>query len=1276
METNVKTRIQHFLSIVLGLVSVVAIAPSAPAGAQTGSEGKIIVTVQDTTQAAIPGANLELTEASTNSVRHAAASGNGTYTFVNLPIGSYRLSVSQQGFATNAFDSLVVQASQTTPVTAMLRPGQVSEVVEVGAADTPLLETSSNAIGTVVDLKQIQDLPLQGRDLSSFSRLVPGYNGTFNGLPSTDQGSNIDGVVGSANRMKFTGNTQPAVSPRLETIEQMTVQTDQLDLNSGFGQASTQLNFVSKRGTNKFHGLIYEDFRNSGLNANSFANDVAKVRKNKLILNDFGASVGGPAYHNKLFFFGSFAMAKRPGSTTATNNFFTTAAQNGTFTYQAADGTTHTANVLSLAKNTNPSLPSTVNPIVAAQLLLINKAVGNGGITSTSDPNFNEVQWNSSNVRTQFFPSARLDYNVSDRIKMYLSVLTTKQTQPAVSPANFPGPDFANQTAGSSTKNLTASYGLIYIATPNLINDLKLGYLYNATQYAYNAAPLYATQPTVFWNFPGASGNMSGQAYNTPVSTFYPILSISDSISWQHGSHSVSFGASWYREQDHYWNPPVGYNNYDLGLSSGDPALQAFTTSTLPGADDTTIAEAAQLYAVLVGRVGDVNGTFPYNSKTKQFQHSIGAYNLDEVVSSTGLFAEDSWKVTPSLTLNYGLRWDLGVPQHDLTGAYHSASPANIYGPSGLGNLFQPGKLPGTMNPLLETNPQPYSPWRLTPQPAFGFAWNPKGTDGALKALLGGEGTVIRGGFALRRFTEPGQYFWNNAADYGSFYFQDFYLNANNTGQAGTFAPGSLMLGGTVPQLGYAPTTYQASASQSDYTFTGGPGVNGLDPHIQQPYTESWNLGIQRSIGKSRVLEVRYMGNRAIHQWINTNPNEVNIFENGFLKEFQQAQANLAANIAANPGAAPSFQGAGGSLPILTAAFGGPGASDFTNSQFIRYLQTGQAGAFAGQLSSINGAAPYFCNLVGAGFAPCKNNAGYTGAGAGYPINFFQANPYAAGNSTGYMVAAGYSNYNGLQVDLRQGSWKGLQFDANYTWSHSLGIASPNDWTGAAPIFSLRDLRKSYGPSLFDLTNVVHVNGTFDLPFGKGKPYLADRVVGKALGGITLGTIMTAQSGAPLRLTGGYRTFNDYGDSGVVLHGVTSSQLQHAIGVHRVPGKSYANLIDPLYLKPGGGGANPAFITPNTTPGTVGSIIYLHGPHAFYQDLSVSKSFPIRERFRFQLQGEFLNVWNHPVFGSTPNSFNSSIQSSGFGRGRVTNESSGDAAGFGRIIELRGNISF
>jgi hypothetical protein len=1257
--------------------------------AQSGSQGIVVVTVNDPSGGVVSAASLTLVSQRTNDTRVASTEQNGTYTFVNLSIGTYSLTISAQGYAKKIYDSVLVQASQTTSLTVTLSVGSTSDTVVVSAASTPVVETNSNEIGTVVDIKQIEDLPLNGRDLTAFSTLVAGYSGTYNGLPSTDQGSNIDGVMGNSSRMKFTGNVQPAVSPGLEDIEQMSIQTDQLDLNNGFGQSSTQVNFISRRGSNQFHGRVYEDFRNSGLNANSWTNNVNGLRRNKLIMNDFGGSAGGPILHNKFFFFGSFAMRKIPGSFTATNDIFTAAAQAGNFTYTGADGGTRTLNLLQIANQSNPNLPSTVNSDVATQFTAINSAAQSGSVTPTSNANFNQIAWLQTSPTTYYYPAARLDYDLSQRARMYLSWFMTQMEQPAVTQADFPGSAFANQIAGNKTRNFTGSYGFDFTVTPRLINQFKAGFLYNATIYAYNAAPLYVSQPSVAWNYPGASGLMSGQQYNLPITTYYPIFNFSDSMSWQKESHNIQYGVSWYREQDHYWNAPAGFNNYSLGLAAGDPALNAFTNTgsnpTLPQASSANLAEAQQLYAVLTGRLSTVTGESPYDLKTGTYNTpgQTGEYPLDELSMAVGLFVEDSWKVRQSLTINYGLRWDLTGAQHDLTGAYHSASTADIYGPSGVGNLFHPGSLQGNMNPVIAAETNPYDPWKVTPQPAFGFAWNPKVTDGAWKAILGGDGTVLRGGFSLRRFTEPYQYFWNNATDYGSFYYQYFFLNPNNTGENGTFSPGSLSLGDSLPSFGLSPQQYQAIAPQSEFTFLSSTPVYGLDKTLAQSYSESWNFGFQRSLGRSLALEVRYNGNRTIHQWINVDPNEVNVFENGFLTEFKNAQANLAA------GGGNSFSSSNGHpTPTLDAAFGGASASDYSNPQYINYLNTGQVGTMASILANVAGTVPYYCNLVGAGFSPCATNAGYTGGGAGYPINFFVANPFASGtnpgfgppNATGQLIAGGYSNYNALQIDVRQGNWHGLQYDANYTWSHSLGVASNNQWTGAFNAFTLRNLARSYGPSLFDLRHVLHVNGTYDLPFGRGRQYLNHSGVAEALaGGWTVGTIATYQTGEPTQLFGQYETYNDYGDGGISLNNVTPSQLQSAVGVYRVPGQTFANLINPKYLSsPTGGGANSQYIVPNTVPGMIGNVLYLHGPRQFYQDISVTKAIPIRERFRFRLQGSFLNAWNHPVFGdATGVGFvDGKVQDYGFGLGGVSNESSGETPGFGRVIELRANIDF
>ncbi len=1256
------------------------------ASAQQGSEGTVSVTVTDATGSAVPTAKLELLDLGSNYARNATTQEGGTYSFVNLPIGQYRLTVSKDGFGNQVFNPIVVQAARVTDIAARLQVGTTTQTVEV-TGSAPVIETTSNMIGTTIDLKQIEDLPLQGRDLTQLSYLTPGYNGTWNGLPSIAEGNNIDGVIGSPTRMKFGGNAEPAVTPRLENIAEMTVQTDQLDLNQGFGQANMQINFVTRRGTNAFHGRAFEDFQNSFLNANSWYNNSAGIARPKLILNDFGGSVGGRIIRDKLFFFGSFSMSKEPGSINATNLVLTPSAQSGIFTYTGTDNATHSVNVLSVAQNFNSSLPSAVNPAIASEFQNINTSLRSGYLTPYSDPNMQTLNWLQASPTTFYYPTFRIDYNVSSNVRINFSMNQTRENQPSVNPSFFPGASAANQVAGFKQKNYTTALGIDWTISPTLINEFRGGFLYNANFFAYNAQPLYAAgTPAVAWNLPVPypyGGNMSGQQFNLPVSNYYPVFNASDSMTWQKDKHTFMYGFSWYREQDHYWNPPVGFPNISLGLVNGDPALQAFSNTgsnaTVPAATSAQLSEAEQLYAVLTGRIGAsggsaVAGTFPYDPKTQQYKHSVGAYNLDELQSAWGLFFQDSWHLKPTLTINYGLRWDFTGDDHDLTGAYHSATTSAIYGPSGVGNLFNPGSLKGDLNPMLTARVHQYNAWDVSPQPAIGIAWNPQSSGGLLGKLTGGGKTVIRGGFSMRRFTEPQQYFWDNASDYGSFFFQNFFLNSNTTGTPGTFFPGTLSLGQPLPPYGFSPATYQASSPESEFTFLNSVGVNGMNYNIAQPYTQAWNVGIQREFGPSRALEVRYNGNRTRHQWISLNTNEVNIFENHFLDQFKTAQHNLAIN---QQHGVTSFANNGypgqQSMPVFDAAFagessGGAGVplADYNNTSFINQLQTGQAGAMALALTQIGGTVPYFCNLVGSGFSPCATNAGFTGAGAGYPINFFQANPYASGSGVGYMDAVGYSNYQALQVDFRQRTWHGVQFDANYTWSHTLGISTPNSWTSSFPQYTLRDLRLSYGPTLFDLRHVIHANATFDLPFGKGREWL-DRggIVNAIVGGWTIGDILTFQTGAPFQLQGGNLTFNDYADGGINLHGITASQLQSSIGVYPISPAvnggqtaAFVNIINPKYLvSPAGGGANSTYITPNITPGTLGANIYLYGPHETFDDMSLTKNIPITERVRLAFQAEFLNVFNHPVFAvnGQGSPFSANVQSFGFGMGGNAN---------------------
>jgi hypothetical protein len=1318
---------------VLLTMLVLCVVPST--WAQHGTEGTVAVSVVDPTGGVVQGARLELRDLTSGDIRTAVTGDRGTYTFVNLSLGKFGLTIIKTGFEKEVFNSVVSQAAQTTDVNATLKVGAATITMEVNASATPVMEESSNAIGTTIDLKQIEDLPLEARDLTSLSYLVPGASfvagaGTYDGLPAIAQGNNIDGVIGSPSRMKFGGNQQSVVSPRVESIQEMTVQTEDLNLDQGFGQANMQLNFVTRRGGNAFHGRAYYDFRNDALNANSWLNDTitaidpsTPAPKNLFHRNDFGVSVGGPIIKDKLFFFGSYAELKIPGAYSTQNYLFTPAAQAGNFSYNG-----QTVNLFTLAQNYNAAnpganLPTGVLTCAASYcpstvLAAAQASTAAGQITpnAVGDPNLDQINWQVNDAQTSYFPAARVDYTATEKLRFNVAWNMTQDSYPGLNPPDFPGAAFAKTGAANKDRNYTLGLGFDWTLSPTLVNDFRGGFLYNVSRAAYNAPPLSINNPQLEWDYPTIQplGNgqypaqMSGTIFYSGINTEYPVFSASDTMTWQHGAHTLNYGASWWREQDHYYNPAAGYPEANFGLAAGDPAQGAFTTGTggtLPGASPVQQAQAWALYAILVGRMSGVaagGGGYPYVTSADNYVQEVGRYNLDELIGGKGLFFQDSYRVRPTLTLNYGLRWDFTNADKDLSKLYHSASPAAVFGPSGVGNLFNPGIFttdPNGLNPTLTQNPNPYHAWNVAPEPAFGFAWNPRASK-----------TVVRGGFSLRRITEPQQYVWNQASDLGSFYYQSFYLNANTTGVQGTFAPGSLSIGNFNPNAaptqafspytyGLSPKTFLPSEAASDFTFLGGPGLNGLNPNIQQPYTESWNLGVQQQLGEGRALELRYVGSRSERQWFNINPNEINIFgttpqfPNSFLTQFKNAQNNLAINQAngitsfANNGYAGQV-----AVPIFDAAFAGEGSAgpgipriDYGASNFITQLQTGQAGAMAATLASISGNVPYFCNLVGSSFGPCANNVGvgtFNAAGAGYPINYFQANPYGQGIGASYTVAEGYSNYNALQVDFRQRAWHGLQFDANYSWSHTLGVATQNNWQGQGAVFTLRDMRLAYGPTLFDLRNVVHINGTYDLPFGKGKQFATNSAaLDRVIGGWTLGTIFTFQSGAPLLLLGGNDTFNDYGDGGIVLNGVTASQLQDSVGKYPIAGETSVAFINPKYLLPSGG-ANPAFIAPNTTPGTFGQRVWLYGPHNAYNDISITKHIPITEAVHFSLQAEMLNAFNHPAFGpgATNGGFNfgwNDIQSNTFGlEGGTVNPYGTSPNGGAREIELRVNLEF
>jgi hypothetical protein len=1245
-------------------LAMIALFVSPSAGAQQ-IQGNVSVLVVDSSGSVVPGAKLKLVEAATNDTRTNLSLGEGSYNFVHLKIGNYTLTVSKDGYKSSVYN-LEVQAAQTTDVKATLEIGKVTEVVEVKGDITPVIERSSNALNTVITPDQIANLPLSDRSVVAMSYLVAGYDGsTWNGLPTSAQSSSIDGVAGASGRWKYsTGADGSAVSPRLESISEMTVATDQLDMSQGFGTSSMTITYVTNSGTNQFHGTLFEDFQNSYLNAKGWSRGKA-TPKARQIKNEFGGNVGGPIRKDKLFFFGNFSMLKEPGTSAGTNAYFTPGAQKGNFSWVDANNVKHTTDTFGTLKNYNAqnstSYSTGVNSVIGSEIATINSSLSKGTSANIGqgDPNIAGLTWQQSGGTTTYYPSFRVDYLANQKNRIYLAYNQTKSHTPNSSLGWWPGD---GKSANYRTDNISAALGVESTLTPSLINQLKVGYLYSAAAYPTNdTSYMKPGAETVGWGYSGYQ--MSGQYYNLPTSREQPVVNMTDDVTWSKGSHSAVFGVAVMRDMNRYWDSPSGVPEVDMGVVDIDPLIYAMTKQTLAksagiaeaNVTDNDLSSFRAMYAALTGRIDYSHNTSTYDPKTHGYSTKGFLYNkLDEVMKTWSLYAQDAYKFRPNLTLNYGLRWDFTGPDEDNQHKYHSLAPADLWGPSGVGNLFKPGTLSGSYDPVASSERQPYSSWNVSPQPAIGIAWSPRSDGSKIERLLGGSKTVIRAGYQLRRFTEPQQFVWDVGSNYSTGLFQDKYLSTGTNSAVGTFKPGTLALGDTLPAYYPVPDAYSKVIHLDQYALVGGRGYTGIDPKIRQPYTQSWNLGVQREIGPGRVVELRYVGNHTIHQWIGNNLNEANIFENGFLEEFKTAQANLARN-PKNFG----YAGGGKHLPVMEAS-----GVNFTNPDFITMLKNGDVGDMAGTLS---GTVSYYCNMVGNSFAPCATNEYYTSAGAGnQPINYWVANPFALGEWTGAKnyTDKGFSNYHSLQAEVRQQMWHGLTFNANYTWSRTMGAATAGDWTGSYTQFTIRNMRMSRVPT--GQPQVVHASGTYDLPFGRGKQWLSrNGLLDRVLGNWTVGTIYSFYMAAEFRIGGLYDTFNDQADGGVVLNNVTRSEIQKHIGLHYVNDGS--STLTPYWIDPTWGKSivSSNKLTSNTTPGTPTQKLWLSGLHNSDDDISITKSASIFRGVKGKLQCEMINAFNHPTFY---------VNSTGIG----------DVPSFGeaalgsspRHIEFRANIEF
>lgn len=1219
--------------------------------------------VKDSSGAVVPKAALQLTDMATNVVRQTTSTADGSFAFPNLPAGSFRLTTSAPGFQVSVLDSIVVDTGRITDVTVQLNVGSATESVQVEATAAQL-ETTSNEVGNTINVKGINDLPYTSRDALNFSLLTAGavstsnstYS-TFDGLPNASLNITLDGMNNNSQRFKSGGNSFYTFAPlRLDAMEEVTVSTSGMNADQS-GQGAMNVRFTTKRGTDKYHFHVLEQFANEDLNANSWFNNARGIRRPVSRAADYAGNMGGPLLpwirplKGKVFFFVNFEDVPNPVTSIVSRVMPTDDALAGNFTYLGTDGQNHTVNLLNLAAANG--FPGALN---ATTQKLAQQMVGTrtnpqviGFIPVTGLPYETNMQWNLPGTNSNLYPTARLDIHPTS--KLNYNTTWNLYRWDIVGEPYYPGAPVPSWNTNNNSSYLSTRYiwthNIDYTFTPHLLNNFNFGIQSNNEYYNKPA------DPHMWQNF-GYGGQIitlpifsNGTYVSTglPDGRNNPVFQINDTMTWIHGKHTMTMGGAFLNSS--FFEIAYGGSgvpNIGLGISTNDPAGAIFNTTTLPfiNSNNSDIGNAKALYAMLTGRISSYTANESVDERTHQYQpFAPGTQRF--LHRNLGVFFADTWRISPSLTLNYGMRWEFDAPTHSTNGV--DAAESSLYGPSLM--PFAPGVLGGDMNPQLNIKNVLYHNDYVNPAPNIGLAWNPKVDSGLLSKLLGHDKSVFSIAYRITYYDEGMNAISNvQSGSPGA--------TQTVTGSSALAAnPGAYAVGGAAPALTTTPASFSFPIPVSNYVLNGGLTWQYVNPNLVMPYVQDWNIRYQREITRNTVLGISYVGNKATHIYHYQDVNETNTLENGFINEFKNAQNNLAvangltvAQLTAQPYVALKTQnfanqGLPGqvALPIFQTAFGANGSngalstsSGFGNTTFVSNLQQGQVGTLASSLASTS-SNTYYCRLVGANFGPCAAQ-GFT-ALTPYAMNFFRPNPYT--NAVDYQNDDANSNYNALQIDARHTLSHGLVLAGNYTWSHVLGtVNNLNGQTSNTTWATLRNGHLSYGPTPFDHRHVVNIYGSYDLPIGRGRLVnLNNRALNAAIGGWTIGTVNTISSGSPVMFTGGRSTFNTTADGGVIFgNGTTINSLLNAtssqVGGFDPTCTCIRTNVQNLTLS--NHVVNPAIVQAAQTPGVIGSPVWYYGKTAFTMNLSVTKNIRFTERVNMRLYAEASNWLNHPFF--------------------------------------------
>jgi Carboxypeptidase regulatory-like domain/TonB dependent receptor-like, beta-barrel/TonB-dependent Receptor Plug Domain len=1221
------------LLVLAGLV--VLLCSAAPLRAQVDT-GSILGTVTDSSGASINGASVTLTNQGTNSALTTTTSGDGSYKFTPVRIGTYRIKVSIQGFSTLEKRDVTVEVGQSVVVDFGLKPGSVTETVEV-VSSVPVLETQDASVGQVIDRRNVDNLPLNGRNFTFLAQLAAGVNtpqadtrgnaqtGAFaaNGLRPAQNNYLLDGIDNNSDTVDFLNGTNFVVLPPVDAVEEFKVQTS--DFSAEFGRSGAAvLNATIKSGTNELHGSVWEFFRNDKLDAADYFENAGKIPKGELRQNQFGFTAGGPVVipkvfngRNKLFFFGDYEGLRRVQGTVLNGQVPTALMRSSNYTnltdlINLGPGGTQTDALGRTVPTGTVFDPATTRTDVAGGVDAVSGLpvpIPSGG--KAGDTVFVRDPFGTCGPATMAFTLAGCGLN-----NLTAAAAAGRLDANAIKLLNL----YPNPTSAGISNNFTNS--------PHLFEhrnsfDSRLDANFNEKnqmffRFSLNDDPQFI--PGIFGGLADGGGFQQGtQTANAQQSalvythTFSPNLInvLRGGLNYLHTTR-VSPDASQLTDiPGQFGIVGIPQQSLNGGLPAfGINGLQTLGSNAfLPSDEVTSTFQVTDDVTKILGKHTFKMGFEWQHVKfsTLQPPWSRGQFNFD------GIYTD----------IPNNAHGNTGIAQFLLTpcaaGAGNCAS--SVAGPTGIPYVGGPNGV-FVSNISLTDNGKDYyggyinDDWKLTPKLTvnLGLRYDFFGLVGEhhenqANFIPAGPPTgvpmyIIPPGKNSAFLTQPVDCTANPN-------FLTCLLAKDNIALAITNKYGQGL--GNSQKANFAPRIGLAYQVNPKLVVRSGFGIfyNGFE-----------NRGFSPNIGENYPFQFNF---------------------SFFNPDAGHPINNFAGCPTATPAGGPTLETGFTCTPLNPLLVNASGLA-LRGIQFnyltpytmganltVQYQLTSTMSVQAGYVTSLARHLEVF---------PGNNNPTSiqpTSVDVSTLVPF-----HDFGRNSSQADTEGVSAYHGLQTKIEKQFRGGLNFLATYTWSHTMSDATDllnggSDNVGyRAPSVPGFGIQRDWSLANFDVRNVFHFSGNYELPFGKGKHFMsgATGATDKLVGGWAIVWSSTLQGGQPIKLSCPSGTAA--GDGNGIKCGALFTGQPRDLGLHTDGNGILSWFGNPLaFTQPCVlGTSGPARCLPLTGFAALGGVTQVPGPGFHRLDFSIFKDFAFSERYHLQFRTEIFNIFNHPNFNA------------------------------------------